>query len=191
LKNNNKGFTLVEVTIASSLGLFILSAAMYLMIQAFAIARDAFADYYLTAQGRVLRERLLRRIDGNNGMRDAVWDSIDVRYQNTHAEKFFYNYLNVSTNGDWPDITDYEKVLVRRESKRVAYKSTFDSTYKYPLNNEEIYVQNMYHKLVGRNDLTCEPRHIISEYYLKIKIDGTEYDQYYYVKTAVVNDENM
>ena len=189
MKLNNKGFTLLELMISSSIGLFILSAVMYLMIQAFSVVRDSFADYYLAAQGRVLREKLLRNIDGRNGMRVAMWgDTLTVVYQNKYAEKMNYNYLNVSSS-EWPDVNNFERVLIRRRNAQVAYKSTIDGTFKFPL-KDRIVVQDMFHKFYDRNDITCEPRHIFSEYYLKIFIDGVAYDQFYYVKTVIVNDEN-
>ncbi len=68
----------------------------------------------------------------------------------------------------------------------VAYNSTADSDFKYPL-KDKIIVQDMFHKRYSKNGSTREPRHIFSEFYLKIQIGGVEYDQFYYVKTVVVN----
>ena len=189
MHNTKHGFTLVETTIALSIGVLILSAVTYLMVQSFEISRDAFADYYLATQGRVLRERLLRRVDGNNGLRVGIWGSFEVIYQNQYAEKMYYDYLDMSANSDWPDAAGDERVLIRRKLQMVAYNSTVDGNFKFPL-KDRIIVQDMFHKLYSRNDITCEPRHLFSEFYLKIMIDGVAYDQFYYVKTVIVNDEN-
>ena len=77
---SKKGFTLAEVMVSLTIGLLILSASLYLMIQAFNGSETMIRDYYLTLYGRILRERLVRAVNGRNGLRVAMWQSFWIQY---------------------------------------------------------------------------------------------------------------
>lgn len=190
MKNLKHGFTVIEASISLSIGVMILSAATYLMVQAFGISRDAVVDFYLASQGRQLREKLSRGIDGHNGLRVGLWDSIDVQYQNEYAEKLYIDYLDITSDDFWPEEADKEEIFIRRKSGEIAYKSTSDNEFKYPL-KEPLNVRSMTHEVVPRNDLDYTPRHLLSEFYLRSEIAGEEYVNYYVIKTTIMNDEDF
>jgi prepilin-type N-terminal cleavage/methylation domain-containing protein len=76
--NKRRGFTLVEAMIATGIGCVVLAAMITFFVQSILICRDVMAETYLMQQARLARERILRHMEDDYGLREADWSSINV-----------------------------------------------------------------------------------------------------------------
>ena len=77
-RRQRSGFTLVEILIAMSVSVIVLGAMMILLVQSFRIWRDGTSWMYLTVQSRLAREKVLRGLDGQYGLRQASAKNVAV-----------------------------------------------------------------------------------------------------------------
>ncbi len=196
-----KGFTVAELMISLSIGMVISSAALYLMIQAFNGAEAMVRDYYLTLYGRILREKLVRAVDGRNGLRVAMWDTFSIQHMQgkaskhepaaEHVHKMLYDYLDMKSDYQ-PANADVKTVTVTRHideltqfiSKNASKNEKFISVF-----NKPVVIEAMDHELVPRNDVTRRPRHLRSTFKFEVNIGGKKYYPFYTMKTTIVNNE--
>jgi len=197
-----KGFTVAELMVSLSIGLLILSAALYLMIQAFNGADAMIRDYYLTLYGRILREKLVRSVDGHNGLRVAMWESFWIQYlpgndpaKPDHVAKISYEYLDMASDYEPVDanvrtvfITRHKDELTEtfKKEKNLSKNDKFVSIFSDPVD-----VTAMEHELVPRNDITRRPRYLRSNFKFEFNIGGKNYETpyFYTIQTTIVNDE--
>ena len=78
MNTRNKGFTLVEIMIALTISVVILGAVITILIQTLWIWRDGTSWMYLTEQTRLVREKMLRGLDGKYGLRQASASNYSV-----------------------------------------------------------------------------------------------------------------
>lgn len=196
---SKRGFTLAEIMVSLAIGFLISSAAVYLLVQAFAISGTMLRDYYLQFYGRLLREKIVRSVDGHNGLRVSIWDSFWIQYlpgndpaKPDHVAKISYEYLDMTSEYK-PEDADVKTVQISRHidlltqtfiDKKVSKNDKFIEVFKEP-----IIIEAMTHDLVPRNDVTRVPRHLLSSFTFEVNLGGVNYYPTYVIKTTVVNDE--
>ncbi len=198
---SKKGFTVSELMISLSIGLLISSAALYLMIQAFNGAEAMVRDYYLTLYGRILREKLVRSVEGRNGLRVSMWDSFWIQHMPgksseheptaDHVHTMEYDYLDMTSSYD-PVSADVKTVTITRhidELTQVFAKNAKKNNKFVSVFNKPIVIKAMDHELVPRNDITRRPRYLRSTFELEVNIAGKKYYPFYTIKTTIVNNE--
>ena len=78
LKRGRRGFTLAEVLIASAIGAMVLAATVTVFVASQRGLQAAMAQIQTAVELRLLREKLLFRIDGAGGLMSARYSSIQV-----------------------------------------------------------------------------------------------------------------
>ena len=78
LKRGRRGFTLAEVLIASAIGAMVLAATVTVFVASQRGLQAAMAQIQTAVELRMLREKLLFRIDGSGGLMSARYSTIEV-----------------------------------------------------------------------------------------------------------------
>ena len=77
-KRGRRGFTLAEVLIASAIGAMVLAATVTVFVASQRGLQSAMAQIQTAVELRLLREKLLFRIDGAGGLMSARYSTIEV-----------------------------------------------------------------------------------------------------------------
>ncbi|MDA3798004.1 MAG: hypothetical protein PF692_02875 [Kiritimatiellae bacterium] len=197
---SKRGFTVAELMVSLTIGFLISSAAVYLLVQAFAISGTMLRDFYLQFYGRLLREKIVRSVDGHNGLRVSIWESFDIQHlpgnasthEPEHVHTMSYEYLDMTSDYK-PEDAVVKTVTINRHidlltqtftDKKVSKNNKFVKIFKDP-----IVIEAMDHTLVPRNDVTRVPRHLLSSFTFEVNLGGVNYYPTYVINTTVVNDE--
>jgi prepilin-type N-terminal cleavage/methylation domain-containing protein len=78
VSRDRRGFTLIEVMIATALTMVVMSQVMMAMISAQRMLEATFADMELSLQSRVLREKLLYNINEDGGLMNACQSELSL-----------------------------------------------------------------------------------------------------------------
>ena len=71
-----QGFTLLELLVATALSLLVMAMVMTVFVGTLGMWRDGMARLQLSQQSRLVREKMLRGIDGQYGLRQASRTSV-------------------------------------------------------------------------------------------------------------------
>lgn len=119
-KTSSRGFTLVEVLVALSLGVLVLGFVSLTLVDTFRLWIRCVADFDLTQQARSARERILRGIDGEYGLREARAFNLKVLVEGDRpaGNKLAFNAVDGSNNGKrcWVRVNNREKLVTKGEN---------------------------------------------------------------------------
>ncbi len=122
--HHKQGFTMVEVLMACSVGVIVLGVMMILLVQSLRIWRDGSAMMQLTFQSRMARERVLRGLDGRNGLRQASSRSFAITPGGGSLDRLLFRV----DPGDWPTADpgdDYAYTLDTDAERRLRVDGPF------------------------------------------------------------------
>lgn len=71
-----QGFTMPELLVAAAISLLVLVMVLTVFIGTLGMWRDGMARLLLSQQSRLVREKMLRGIDSQYGLRSASWTSL-------------------------------------------------------------------------------------------------------------------
>ena len=78
-KKSKAGFTLAELLVSLMVGTVVLGVTASLLVQIYWSWRDGIAMWYLSQEARVARERMLRGIGGQYGMREGSFETVSIQ----------------------------------------------------------------------------------------------------------------
>lgn len=113
----SRGFTLVEMLVTLSLGVVVLGFVSLTLVDTFRLWLGCVAEFELTQQARSARERILRGIDGEYGLREARAFNLKVLVQGNRpaGNKLAFNAVDGSNNGKrcWVRVNNREKLVTK------------------------------------------------------------------------------
>ena len=93
------GFSLTELLFSTTISLFVVSVMLAFLIQTIQTWRDCSSKAFMTQQSRLIRERILRGIEGGYGIREASLKSLSIDASRS-ARMSDVSFL--VDNNEWP-----------------------------------------------------------------------------------------
>lgn len=97
-----RSFTLVEVMLALIIASLVFAMLYAMLGRPMGLWQEAMAKWHLNSQVRLVREKMLRGIDGRYGLREAYNDTIDIQPGKTEEVEWIY----FDVESDPPDLTN-------------------------------------------------------------------------------------
>ena len=77
--NSKAGHTLVELLFSVIIGVMVMGTVATVLVQIQWSWRDGVAMWYLSQEGRIARERILRGIEGSYGVREGSFNTVFIQ----------------------------------------------------------------------------------------------------------------
>ncbi len=97
-----RSFTLVEVLLALVIASMVFAILYTMLGRPLGLWQEAMAKWHLNSQVRLVREKMLRGIDGRYGLREAYNGTIDIQPGKTEEVEWVY----FDVESDPPDLTN-------------------------------------------------------------------------------------